>query len=67
MTKMGGYRNESKLTEEHLKLPVEMQRRVGQWVRVIYITDSFFVYRNCLAKTTHAYSLVDGEWVYEGN
>lgn len=62
---IGGYANEGMLTAEHLKLPPEMQRRVGSQIKVISVTDDEITYKNTQSNKTHCYGKRGGVWKWK--
>jgi hypothetical protein len=64
---IGGYANERPLTPEHLKLPEALQRRVGQSIEVLHVSDDTVRYRNRLSGRVHTFRrfLTAWRWVKE--
>ena len=65
---IGGYANEGPLTAEHMKLPPEMRRRVGQSIRVVSVKDRKIIYQNLLSGLTHTFvKKADATWKWSGS
>ena len=53
----GGYINDGRLSQEHLKLPSALQRRVGAKIKVLFVGQKEVRYRNELSGRVHVFRL----------